>query len=288
MAALICAIVAGIAVYFAIQTAAEKEASQALGKMIGRKASGKGWNLLDSRPLRVVTKMAAGVNKNIPLGKYRGWIVVKLSQAGSGYSCDADEFLARKEIYMLLSFIALISLRVPWIYAGVMSCFISFIPDLHMKRERTKYEKKILREIPPALGILASCVEAGLTLDAAVSKYSEKCRETGLSAEFRGYLQEIRLGKSRQQALSGLAERSGLPELEAFAGAVSRSLEFGTGLADVLRAQCASVLEKKTRRVEKLAAEAPVKLLFPLIFFIFPVVFIVIFGPLFLEFLAIK
>ncbi len=288
MTAVVCALMAGVAVFIAIQTAGDKEAALALGKMLGRKTLSPGSGLFDSGPLKKTIQIVSRLNKNIPPGKYRAWLVLTLSQAGSGFSCCADEFIARKEFYLLISFTVLICLRVPWFYALLISGIIFFLPDIEMKSSRTLYEKNILRELTPALGILASCVEAGLTLDASVTKYSEKCGETFLSVEFRCYLKEIRLGKNRKEALSGLAERSGLPELEVFAGAVSRSLEYGTGLAGVLRSQCASAREKKAHRIEKLAAEAPVKLLFPLIFFIFPVVFIVIFGPVFLKFLAIR
>ncbi len=288
MAAAACALMVGLAVYIAVQIAADKEASLALGRMLGRKNLSGEKNLFLSGPLKTVSKTLSRFNRKVPFGKYRVRLAIKLSQAGSGITCGADEFIARKEIYMLLSFVCLVSLRVPWSYAGLVSGLFFFLPDFEIKRSRNKYEKKMLSELPSALDILASCVEAGLTLDASVSKYAEKSHENCLSAEFRCYLQEIRLGKSRQLALSGLAERSGLPELETFTGAVSRSLEFGTGLAGALRSQCASARAEKVRRIEKLAAEAPVKLLFPLIFFIFPVVFIVIFGPLLLKFLAMK
>ena len=285
MTAVICSILAGMACYYAVLHFDDRK--KVITWRVLNNAQEKK-RLFNSDAAVKIVKFAARLNGRLPLGAYRESLGKKLALSGGGATCTADEFVARKEIMFVFPLIILIATGVPITGAIVLSSILFLVPDMELSNARRKYEKAVLRALPPALDIIASCVEAGLTFDAALSKYTEKSGKNFLSAEFRSYLQEIRLGKSRREALAAMADRAGMPEIDSFSSAVARSIEYGTGMSAALRSQCASIRSTCARRAEKLAAEAPVKLLFPLIFFIFPVVFLIIFGPLILRFLSYK
>jgi tight adherence protein C len=132
--------------------------------------------------------------------------------------------------------------------------------------------------LPDAIDLLTISVEAGLGFDAALSQVARNT-EGPLAGEFFRVLQEMQIGKGRSDALRALGERTTIPELRGFVGAMVQADAFGIAVANVLRAQAKEMRIKRYQRAEEAAQKVPVKILFPLIFFILPALFVVILGP---------
>ena len=144
----------------------------------------------------------------------------------------------------------------------------------------------IRRMLPYTIDLLSLCVAAGLDFTEALTRIVAKLGATPLAEELGEMLRQIRLGKSRREALRDLARRIDLPELRSVVSALIQTDELGGHLAPILRAQSEQLRVQRSQLAEKLAMQAPVKILFPLIFCIFPTIFVMIFGPIALKLLA--
>ena len=143
-------------------------------------------------------------------------------------------------------------------------------------------QRAIWKSLPDAFDLMTTCVEAGLALDASFGLVSEKLAGP-VSQEFAEVLREIGLGKARREALRDMAERTGVPDLETFAHAIVQAEELGTSLGTVLRVQGKQMRIRRTQRAQEEARRAPAKMVFPLVFFIIPTLFMVILGPVGIE-----
>lgn len=141
-----------------------------------------------------------------------------------------------------------------------------------------KRKLQIVKALPFAFDLLGVSVEAGMGFDGAMSAVCERSRGP-LSEEMNRALTEIRLGKPRGQALVDLGERTGVEDLKSFTAAVAFISQLGGSLVDVLRIQADMMRVKRRQRAEEKAMKAPVKMMIPLVFFIFPSLFIIILGP---------
>jgi tight adherence protein C len=139
-------------------------------------------------------------------------------------------------------------------------------------------QKEILKSLPDAFDLITVCVEAGLGLDAALARVAEKV-EGPFGEELTISLKEVSLGKLRRDALKELGERTGVPDLITFINAVIQAETMGTSIATVLRVQAEQMRIRRRQRAEQQAQAAPIKMMFPLVFCIFPTLFIVILGP---------
>jgi tight adherence protein C len=143
-------------------------------------------------------------------------------------------------------------------------------------------QNEIRKALPFTLDLISISVEAGMALDGAMAIVMEK--STGpMADELNLTLREIRLGKGRNEALIDLGERIGLDELKAFVTAVTYIARLGGSLVDVIRIQAAAMRLKRRQRAEEKAMKTPVKIMIPLVLFIFPSMFIVILGPAVVE-----
>ena len=140
--------------------------------------------------------------------------------------------------------------------------------------------RAIVRALPYAVDLLTLGVEAGLDFTAALSKVVEKGCRGPLAHELSLAIKELRLGKTREEALRNLARRVDLGALSSFVQALAQADRMGTPLGKVLRILSSQMRLERTQRAEKLAAQAPVKLLLPLVLFIFPTLFLMLFGPI--------
>jgi tight adherence protein C len=161
-----------------------------------------------------------------------------------------------------------------------------YFPLIQLHQEASKRRNAILRQLPTTLDLLTICVEAGLSLQAAMFKVVEKTRPSPLRDEIDQALREIQLGRPRAQALKDMSKRINLKEVNSVVLAMVQAEAMGTGIAKSLRVQAAIARENRWTRAQEMAFKAPVKMTFPLVFFIFPVVFIVIFGPVALDLLT--
>jgi len=160
-----------------------------------------------------------------------------------------------------------------------------FLPDLWLRERETARRKAIMRELPDMLDLLACCMEAGLGFEQAVDIILERNHQGYLYQEFNDMMQAIRMGRSRRDALQSMGKQVGDSDFTTFITALIQAERMGVSVAATLKQQAGQLRSKRAQAVEKQALEAPVKLLFPLIVFIFPVVFMVIFGPIIIRFM---
>jgi tight adherence protein C len=156
------------------------------------------------------------------------------------------------------------------------------LPFLWLRRRARRRRLIVWRGLPDAFDLMTTCVEAGLGLDSAFQKVSEKL-EGPVADEFADMLREVAIGKTRRDALRDMGERTGVPDLQAFANTIVQAEELGTSLGAALRAQAADMRRRRRQRAEEEARRAPAKMVFPLVFFILPSLFVVILGPVAIE-----
>ena len=156
------------------------------------------------------------------------------------------------------------------------------IPEFGLSSITRSRREKIATALPDALDLLAVSVEAGLGFDGAISKLAEHM-DGALTEEFNLALGEMRIGESRQEALKKMAERCDTPEISSFTRAIIQADQLGISLGRILRVQAADTRLKRQAAAEEKAMKAPIKMLFPLVLFIFPAMFIVILGPALLN-----
>jgi tight adherence protein C len=161
----------------------------------------------------------------------------------------------------------------------IVGAAIGFLaPDLVLYDSSQRRQDKIRRTLPDILDVLTVSVEAGLGFDAALAQITRYGRGP-LAGEFARVLQEMQIGRSRVEALRALGQRTSVTELRAFCAIVVQASELGVPIANVLREQAKEMRIRRRQRAEELAQKVPVKILFPLIFCLFPALFIVVLGP---------
>jgi tight adherence protein C len=156
------------------------------------------------------------------------------------------------------------------------------LPTLWLGGKIRTRKGNVIKALPDALDLLTICVEAGLGFDQAMQKVSEKW-DNELSRTFGRVLHEIRLGKTRREALRDAAQRLDVGDVTSFVAAVIQSEQLGVSMAKVLRIQSDQMRMRRRQRAEEKAHQAPVKMLFPMIFLIFPSIWIVLLGPAILQ-----
>jgi len=153
-----------------------------------------------------------------------------------------------------------------------------YVPDVLVYNMGQKRQLEMARALPDSMDLLTISVEAGLGFDAALSQVARNT-DGPLAGEYFRVLQEMQIGKSRAEAFRGLAERTTVPELRAFVSSLVQADQFGIPIAKVLREQSQELRVKRRQAAEEKAQKVPVKIMVPLVLFIFPVLFIVILGP---------
>ncbi|GLZ35824.1 hypothetical protein Lesp02_80110 [Lentzea sp. NBRC 105346] len=208
----------------------------------------------------------------------------RLDLAGNPAGWSAERVLASKGLGLLLgaAFLGVllgyhsVSAMVICLVVGAVGGF--FLPDLLLLNAGQKRQQAIRKALPDALDMLTVCVEAGLGFDAALAQVARNT--TGpLAMECARVLQEMQIGKSRNQALRSLTERTTVNELRSFVSALVQAGDLGVPIAQVLREQAKEMRVRRRQRAEETAQKVPVKILFPLIACIFPAMFVIIIGP---------
>ena len=210
----------------------------------------------------------------------------KLAMAGNPGGMRTNEFLGLKAVVAIITFavvlllLGVLSGRITegLIFGVLLGVLGFFAPEFWLNRRIRARKKAILLAIPDTLDLLTISVRAGLGFDAALGKVVEK--EVGpLADEFRRALAEIRVGKSRREALRDIVPRTEVPALTNFIGAIIQAEQLGVSISKVLQVQSEQLRIERRQRAEEMAAKAPIKMLFPLVGCIFPSLFIVILGP---------
>ena len=181
--------------------------------------------------------------------------------------------------------IILVTIRTPDMPAtqSLMYSALGFImgymlPVMWLGRQITGRKHSIQKALPDALDLLCISVEAGLAFDLALQRVTQKWDDE-LSREFKRVLSDVRLGRTRREALRDLAVRTGVDDVQTFTAAVIQADQLGVSMSKILRLQSDQMRVRRRQRAETLAQQAPIKMLFPMIFLIFPALFVVILGP---------
>jgi len=213
----------------------------------------------------------------------------KLMLAGFPGNLDAPAFIVIKLLTTALGFLAsffLVDYGGDALQRGVLFVFPIvagfFGPDAWLERKVDERRQAMLRALPDILDLLVISVEAGLGFDSALARVVSTVPGP-LSEEFFRMLQETRVGVSRRDAMRHLMERTDLDELRSFLLAMIQAEAFGVTIARVLRVQADEMRVRRRQRAQEKAFAAPVKLVFPLVFCIFPALFIVLLGPAALQ-----
>ncbi len=225
-------------------------------------------------------------------GEKEAKLEIKLLQAGNPFGMATVEFrLLQLALLLLLPFIFgiyAVMLKASFgavVVFGLFGLVMSlFLPHFYLKQKIKTRSHLGLKELPDILDLLTVSLEAGLGFDAALSKVVAK-KDGVLSQEFHRCLEEIRLGKTRREALLGVKERLVVDEVSVLISNILQAEKLGIGMVQVLRVQSNEVRERRKQRAEEEAMKAPIKMLFPLVLFIFPSLFIVLLGPAVIQFM---
>lgn len=210
----------------------------------------------------------------------------KLETAGRPWNMGYREFMGLRVLSVLIATLAglaavnMLSLS-PMLRLVTLLVLImcgAALPDYVLESTIRKRQSSIRKVLADTLDLMTVCVEAGLGLDGAMQKVIEKLRSP-FSDEMRRSLQEMHLGKRRAEALKDMAKRTRIPEVSSFVAAICQADQLGVSISRVIRVQCDTLRSVRSQRAREAAAKLPVKLLIPLVFFIFPVIFVVVIGP---------
>jgi tight adherence protein C len=207
-----------------------------------------------------------------------------LSLAGRPVAWPLGRILAAKPLLGLISALlgVLISTSSPTPIIKLVGLFVLvlgyFIPDLMLYSKGMERQKAMQLELANTLDQMLIAVEAGLGFEGAMARAGENGKGP-LAEELVRTLQDMQVGRSRRESYLALAERTNLPELRSFVQAIVQADMYGIAISRVLRVQAKVMRVKRRQRAEEKAMKLPVTILFPLLFFIFPVLFIAILGP---------
>ena len=168
-----------------------------------------------------------------------------------------------------------------WVMGGSAGLLAFFMPGILLGSAVKSRQMKIVLSMPDCLDLLVVCVEAGLGLDHAMRKVSEEMAETDpvLSYEISLTNMHLQMGRTREESLQDLADRNGADELTSLSQMLIQADRFGTSIATALRVQSDALRIRRRQRADEKASKTAVQLLFPLVLFIFPGIFVVLVGP---------
>ncbi|MDI6869864.1 MAG: type II secretion system F family protein [Bacillota bacterium] len=235
----------------------------------------------------VVTELARLVGRFTPKGM-REEIRRKLTAAGNPGGMQVQDFLAFKGLLVIAlpvgTFLALWrnNPTTALLLAAVAFAAGNVLPDLLLKSAINNRKRAIQKALPDMLDLLTVSVEAGLAFDSAIGKVVEKLKGP-LADEFQRMLHDVRMGMPRREALKEVASRTDVPDLNTFIASLIQADTLGVSISKVLRIQSEQMRNRRKQRAEETAMKAPIKMIFPLLIFIFPTIFIVLLGPAVLQ-----
>ena len=237
---------------------------------------------------RVIVPMSKSLL--VALGKYgpkqsAERLKVSIQQAGSPGNITPLMFSGLRIVLAAVLFIVFgfVTLRtMDFLQAMLYTMFgvvIGYLlPGIWLGQQIKKRKYNIVKSLPDALDLLTIAVEAGLAFDSGIQRVAEKW-DNELSREFRRVLADMRLGRARRDSLKDLATRTGVEDVQTFTAAIIQADQLGVSMSKILRIQSDQMRIRRRQRAEEAAQKAPVKMLFPMVFLIFPALFVVILGP---------
>lgn len=218
----------------------------------------------------------------------------QLEIAGLGFFLKAEEFIAFQIVGCLI--FSAITLCMASMLHAIIGTKIGLIigfgflgwlyPAIWMRDKHKKRSKEILRSLPSYLDMITLCCQAGLSLTGAIAQAVEKGPQGALRDEFDHMLRDMRAGMNRMEALRAMAERTDNENIKSLVSSLTQAESLGASIANTLADISDQRRTERFQHAEKLAMEAPVKMIGPLVIFIFPVTFIIIFFPLVMQYMA--
>ena len=211
----------------------------------------------------------------------------RLAMAGNPSGITAGDFVGVKGLAMIVVvgvavlFGFLTSYPVTY-FSLILLCLLAFcgffLPDVWLSRRIKQRQKDLVNALPDALDMLTIAIEAGLSFENALQEIAAKW-DNELSREFTRVLRDIGMGQSRRQSLLGLSERTGVQDIVSFVASLNQAEELGVSIGRVLSVQAEELRVRRRQRAQERANQAPIKMMFPLVFLIFPAIFAVLLGP---------
>lgn len=230
------------------------------------------------------------IGSNLPV-EYLARLQDKLQKTGVGYLLVAEEFIGVRIVSALFQMVAALLImdvlqkhNLIWPLAGLI--FGYYFPMIWLSDTRKRREKEIIRALPVYLDFITMSVEAGLNFTGALLQAMEKGPKGALYNEFSIVMRDIRSGLSRADALQRMSDRVGIKDVAVFIRAIVTAERLGSSMKKTLQVQSEQRRNERFQRAEKMAMEAPIKLIAPLIMFIFPVTFIVLGFPIVMKFIG--
>jgi tight adherence protein C len=215
----------------------------------------------------------------------------KFAQAGwRGKSVPGLFFGSKAILALVLPFLTMIGVKIAGLALDqysflflllLLAAIGYYLPNLVLRNRMATRSREIFESFPDATDLVIVCIEAGLGLDMAIARTGREMavRSEALADELQLIGTELRMGATRERALRNFARRTGVEEISMFVAMVLQADRFGTSIAESLRIHAESLRLRRRLRAEELAAKIPLKLLFPLIFMIFPSLLLVLLGP---------
>ncbi len=290
---MIAYLVLGAAVYFMVQTVFKDEEKRQAGRALGTDRIGlsDGGNIFLKWSRPFFARYIVPIVKDLKLDNSRKVLKRKLAMAGMTDILTPDELLGFK-IFLIVGFPALlVFVKYAWdidveLYMFFLAPIVGyFYPDqIWLRGAIKKRQDDILRSMPFVVDLLALSTEAGLDFMGAMAKVVDKAKKSPLIDEMDTLLKDIKIGSSRAESLRAMAWRINMTEINSFIAVLVSADEMGASIGKILRQQSEQIRHERFMRAEKAGAQASQKVLFPMIMFIMPAIFLMVFGPFFLQF----
>ncbi|MGE5593777.1 MAG: type II secretion system F family protein [Betaproteobacteria bacterium] len=260
----------------AVLTRVPSEREKKLARPLGERLFGPVLQSINNLVMSVTPKHIVDAVKN------------KLDVTGNPWNMTPGDYILMRVVTLAIIPLAVFGLTLglgpstALLLAFVVAAVGWLVPEMMMQSKKKEREKQIRKSLPDVLDLLTVSVEAGLGFDAALAKVVER-KKGPLADEFALLLQEIRMGKPRRDALREVSERVKIDDITSFIASVIQADQLGVSIANILRIQSAQVRAKRRQQAEEAGMKAPIKMLFPLIFFIFPTLFVVLLGPAIIQ-----
>jgi len=237
---------------------------------------------------RVIRPMLVGISKGfskLSPSKSKEAAELQLQMAGKPYNWGPTEFFGLRVLVagalgILLFLVTSISQGfVIAVVVALLAALVGFVmPIFWLRSKIRRRQDEIIKSLPDALDLLTITVEAGMGFDGALQKVADKW-DNEISKGFAKVTQEMRLGVIRREALRNMDASMGVADVTTFVAAIIQAEQLGVSIAKILRVQSEQMRVKRRQRAEEIANKAPIKMLFPMVFLIFPALFIILLGP---------
>lgn len=215
----------------------------------------------------------------------------RLQKNGVSFMLTAEEYFSgRLVLSILLPILCMVAMlssgKIEWGFVLLLAVLGFVLPEAWVKDVRRKRDTEIIKALPTYLEYLTMCVDAGLNFSGALKQAVDKGPAGSMKNEFRIVLRDINAGQTRADALTRMERRLDLKDVTVFIRAIIQAEKMGSSMKDTLQIQAKQRLNERFQRAEKMAMEAPVKLVIPLVLFIFPLTFVILLFPIVVKFMS--